>query len=256
MGARPPVSEKLLRPPGHSLSCQLEDLQDSYMTWSVAAFLASIVSVGSWTYAPHDMTSEIAWLAVFGIGAAICTVGAWRTLLKMKRVRMGLKGEQVMAEQLQPLCAKGYQIFHDVPGEGPWNVDHVAVGPAGVFVIETKTRTKKPGPRGEPDYRATFDGKAIRFPGFVDNKATEQAKRNAKWLAGWLSKATGERVSTEGIVALPGWMVDQSVREGEVKVLSGKQVSGIIAGGQARLSGKAIQQIAYQLEQKCRDVQF
>jgi len=40
-----------------------------------------------------------------------------------------------------------------------------------------------------------------------------------------------------------------------VKVLSGKQVSGFIAKEPARLSEKAIQQISYQLEQRCRDVE-
>jgi hypothetical protein len=42
----------------------------------------------------------------------------------------------------------------------------------------------------------------------------------------------------------------------DVKVLSGKQLPGFIATEPARLSGQAIQQISYQLEQRCRDVEF
>jgi hypothetical protein len=41
----------------------------------------------------------------------------------------------------------------------------------------------------------------------------------------------------------------------DVKVLSGKQAGGFIAKEPAQLSGKAIQQISYQLEQRCRDVE-
>ena len=42
----------------------------------------------------------------------------------------------------------------------------------------------------------------------------------------------------------------------DVKVLSGKQVPGFIAREPAQLSDKAIQQISYQLEKCCRDVEF
>jgi hypothetical protein len=130
------------------------------------------------------------------------------------------------------------------------------VGPGGVFVIETKARTKKPGPRGEPDYRVSFDGKTLRFPGYVDKRAPEQARANARWVATMLSKATGEPVRTQAILALPGWMVELKSRDGDVKVLSGKQVPGFIASQQAKLSAKAITQISYQLDQRCRDVEF
>jgi hypothetical protein len=41
-----------------------------------------------------------------------------------------------------------------------------------------------------------------------------------------------------------------------VKVLSGKQVSKFITKEPAQLSDKAIQQISYQLDQRCRDVEY
>src|SRR5690606_7720861 len=154
----------------------------------------------------------------------VCTVMAWRVGQKIRTTRLGLLGEQSVAEQLQSLWTDGYRIFHDVPGDGEWNVDHVVVGPAGVFAIETKARTKRPGNRGERDYEAVFDGTAIYFPNkFRDTKAIEQADRNARWLAGMLSKATGEKVSVRPLVALPGWLVTLKTNS-EVKVLNAKQI--------------------------------
>jgi hypothetical protein len=146
-------------------------------------------------------------------------------------------------------------VFHDVPGDGKWNIDHVVVGSAGVFAIETKSKTKRPGKKDERDHEAVFDGKAIHFPWGYDTEALEQARRNATWLANTLSKATGERVTAQPIVALPGWFVTLKAKS-DVKVLNGKQVPGFIARGPAKLSPKVIQQIAYQLEQRCRDVEF
>ena len=57
------------------------------------------------------------------------------------------------------------------------------------------------------------------------------------------------------IVALPGWWVTLKANS-DVKVLSGKQVAGFIAKEPAKLSDKEIQQISYQLEQRCRDVEI
>ena len=152
---------------------------------------------------------------------------AWRKLKQIRDYRRGLAGEQAVAEQLQPLFASGYQIFHDILGSGKWNIDHVAVGPAGVFAIETKYRTKKPGRNGGRDHEATFDGNRIEFAsGDYDARAAGQARDNARWLEKELSKATGERVTVQPIVALPGWWVTLKANS-DVKVLSGKQVANL-----------------------------
>jgi hypothetical protein len=254
-GERQPLSEKLLRPAGYSLQCKLEDLNDSFMTWFMGAFLFSVLAVIVPSISRADAMTHIIFAVMLGLPAAICTILAWWRLLEIRNNRRGLLGEQAVAEQLQPLFADGYRIFHDVPGDGKWNIDHVVVGPAGVFAIETKYRTKRPGKASERDHEAVFDGNKINFPSGYDAKAPEQAGRNARWLANTLSKATGERVTVQPVVALPGWWVTLKAKS-DVKVLSGKQVSSFIAKEPAQLSDKAIQQISYQLEQRCRDVEL
>ena len=258
-GERQPLSEKLLRPPGYSLQCKLEDLNDSFNGWLMAAFIFSLLVVIFPQTRPADVWTPFISLVVFGLIAVVCTVTALRKLYQIRSYRMGLLGEQAMAEQLQPLFAAGYQIFHDIlctDGKRKWNIDHVAVGPAGVFAIETKYRTKKPGRNGGRDHEATFNGNRIKFAsGDYDAHAADQARDNARWLEKELSRATGERVTVQPIVALPGWWVTLKV-DSDVKVLSGKQVSGFIAKEPAQLSDKLIQQISYQLEQRCRDVEI
>mgnify|MGYP000447730379 CR=1 FL=1 len=48
-----------------------------------------------------------------------------------------------VAEALAPLTVDGCRIFHDVPAAA-FNLDHVIVGPTGVFALETKTRRAGP----------------------------------------------------------------------------------------------------------------
>ncbi len=254
-GERSPLSEKLLRPAGHSLRLKLDELDETFDFWFVGTALLSVTAVGAIGSVPKDFGSRIVILFVFGLGAAGCAVVAWRRVMEIRAYRRGLLGEQAVAEQLQELLAFRYHVFHDVPGDGSWNIDHVVVGPGGVFAIETKYRTKRPGKALDRDHEAIFDGRKIQFPSGFDVDAAQQAIRNARWLANLLSKSLGERIAVRPLVALPGWLVTLKANS-EVKVLSGKQVPGFIATEPMRLSDKAIQQISFQLDQRCRDVEL
>jgi hypothetical protein len=59
----------------------------------------------------------------------------------MANLRLGLEGERTVGHALEELRVYGYQVFHDIPGN-KFNIDHVIAGPAGIFTIETKTRSK------------------------------------------------------------------------------------------------------------------
>ncbi|HEX5222490.1 MAG TPA: nuclease-related domain-containing protein [Verrucomicrobiae bacterium] len=243
--------------PGHTLRLQREQLWEEFIRWAFGAVVLCIGLAVQLSQIKGAETTVSVWVAVlvFGLSSGLCTVAALRKLRAQRPLHLGLLGEQAMAEELQPLAAQGYRVFHDIPGDGKWNIDHVAVGPAGVFAIETKCRAKRASPNGMRAQDAVFDGKAIRFPWYQDHQSVEQAQRNAKWLAGMLSKATGEKVSAQALVALPGWWVTLKANC-DVKVLSGKQVAGFIVNQPTRLPDKVLQQIAYQLDQRCRDVEF
>lgn len=52
----------------------------------------------------------------------------------------GADGESATALALDTLQTHGWKTFHDVrwPGRQRANIDHIAVGPGGVFVIDSK----------------------------------------------------------------------------------------------------------------------
>lgn len=53
--------------------------------------------------------------------------------------RHGAEGERRTARLLAPLERRGYQVFHDLAVAGSAaNIDHVVVGPTGVFVTDSK----------------------------------------------------------------------------------------------------------------------
>lgn len=54
----------------------------------------------------------------------------------------GAEGEEVVGKVLEGLAADGWCVIHDV-SFGRGNIDHIVVGPGGIFTIETKSRGGK-----------------------------------------------------------------------------------------------------------------
>lgn len=253
-GERPPIEEKLLRPAGYSLQCEIERLNERVNTLLMIVAACSM-SLSLLVLNLKDWRGTAPFLISLGVAIGVSLVMTLRPIQRLRYNQLGLLGEQAVGEQLETLALKGYRIFHDIPGDGKWNIDHVAVGPGGVFAIETKCYSKKASRNELKEHEAVFDGSVIRFPWRDDADTATQARAEAKWLATFLSSAVGERVAARAIVALPGWWVTLKA-DSDVKVLSGKQVPGYVNSMPEILSPELIRRVAHQLEQRCRTVEF
>jgi Nuclease-related domain len=80
------------------------------------------------------------------VGLTVGTLVAWRLRFRPSEQvtawRRGAAGERRTARRLDRLTRDGYVVFHDLalPGS-PANVDHLVIGPTGVFVIDSKQWT-------------------------------------------------------------------------------------------------------------------
>jgi hypothetical protein len=176
--------------------------------------------------------------------------GLHKLIDELANYQLGFNGERYVAEELSRLIANGFEIYHDVPFEG-FNLDHVLVGPPGVFVVETKTRSKKLDKSGVKEYRVQFDGNYLQWAGGRDDSDLEQVSRNAKTLSTWLGTAVGERVSVTPILTYPGWMINRTVPFNTVHVLNPKEIHGVCSDKRSkRIPDQLIRRICHQLEQK------
>lgn len=118
-------------------------------------------------------------------------------------MRLGRDGERMVAQTIAPLAADGFVILHDLPGDG-FNLDHILIGPRGVFVIETKTRSrmnKKP--------KVTLVDGVILVDGRPEiGDSQGQALAAAKWLETLLNQLLGERITVQPVVVFPEWFVE------------------------------------------------
>ena len=56
------------------------------------------------------------------------------------RLRSGTRAEVAVGETLEQLRREGWIVMHDIGRPGEANLDHIASGPNGVYLIETKDR--------------------------------------------------------------------------------------------------------------------
>lgn len=101
--------------------------------WPVflGSFLAGF-AIATWFVAGH------AWGALLLAAAfAVIAVSAARGVTCVKRFYVGARGEERVAGMLARLPDR-YHVFNDYVVSPRVHVDHVVVGPAGVFAVETK----------------------------------------------------------------------------------------------------------------------
>ena len=66
---------------------------------------------------------------------------------RAKDADRGARAEEVVAERLMDL-PDGYHTFHDLAFDG-FNIDHVVVGPGGIFLVATKSPAGRVDAKGE-----------------------------------------------------------------------------------------------------------
>jgi Nuclease-related domain len=167
----------------------------------------------------HDarfLGSEIALLAAMFIVSRF-------VLPLVDRHDRGAKGEEQVGGLLQTMSGDGWLFIHDV-SFGHGNVDHIAIGPGGVFTIETKSH---PGPV-----------KVGRIHGATLRQAQSQQKL--------IAELTGEAVEPL-IVFSRAWVDRPLTRRKGVRVLPARMLVGYLSQRKSVLGAEQIDNAAGQI---------
>jgi hypothetical protein len=258
---------RLRRGPGESLRREIDLIDNRLLQRAVLAFLAPLAASGALAWVTTHLADREQLAALAGvlvllllflwlIGRSLATqLDGWRNRY------LGYFGERVVAEALEPLKTRGYRVFHDVPGgerRHRFNLDHVVVGPTGVFAIETKTRRQGTGAMrdGVAAHEIIYDGERLSYPWGEDRHGLDSARDRAAWLAAWLKKELEMSIPVEPVLTFPGWTVVTRT-PGPVTVVSpGRITETIMAGPGDTLGPARIDAVAQLLDTRCRDVEF
>jgi Nuclease-related domain len=248
---RSPIKAPPLRLPGQSLTEERALLLEDKVVLPLLLIVLLIAMAGVewWRFyfpsKPNPLV--VTFLAMIGI-----VFFAWRIYgvrQDIRRLRQGIDGERAVGQFLESLREKKYKVFHDVVGDS-FNIDHVLIGPAGVFTVETKTWSKPV--RG--DARVKFDGEYITvFNKERDRDPVIQAKAQATWLRALLKESTGREYLVRPVVVFPGWFVESTpVSRRNVWVLEPKALPAFLDQENALLSEEDIKLASFHLSRFLR----
>jgi hypothetical protein len=257
---RSPLTQHLLRSPGTSLRNDIEDISVAIDSYLIVLFSLPVMLYASYLSQMYLGAGKrnIGSILVYVLFTAALTIlllaKVWRSLKKRSSLYLALDCELAVGQEFNNLMVDGYRVYHDFPAE-KFNIDHVVVGPKGVFAVETKGRAKKNKKGGTAEATVVYDGNGLQFPGRFEKEPIDQAKRQAKWLSTWLSSAVGDAVSVKPVLVLPGWFIELR-KPADVFIFNGKTPQSLVKGQRENiLSETMIKRIAHQLEQRCRNVE-
>lgn len=138
----------------------------------------------------------------------------------------GAEGERQVAAALEPLAQFGWLAAHDVhwPGRPQANIDHIAVGPGGVFVIDAKNWNGA----------VTVAGGTLRQNGYSREREIEGAAQAAAAVTALL--APQHRASVRAVICLAGQEQDPMTVTSGVTVIGRHQLAAWLATSPVRLT--------------------
>ena len=245
--SRNPVEGLNVRLPGRSLQNKiLEIVFGRLAVWLTVAMVFTFSALLLWI---HYFQPTIVLPLVISIAAITYSLMCWlrfRQLLpELRHLKQGLRGEQYVAQYLEAeLRPFGWQVVNDIPGEN-FNIDHVAIGPAGIYSIETKTISKPKTGKAN----VLYDGQSLTVNGHTpDRNPIEQAMAQSRWLKNLVQQSTGQQFQVQPVVIYPTWFVQSVTRAPTVIVQNEKFFAKFLSGQPAVLSDADVHLITYHLK--------
>jgi hypothetical protein len=242
-----PLRRPPLRQAGQSLHEQAQDLWEDKNQWYLLTALLLVFLAffewWNWFFKLPPLPWVMTALAVVYIGYAAIRV---RPLYQRhSQLRLGRDGERTVGQELEKLREHGYRVYHDFLGE-KGNIDHIVIGPTGVFTIETKSFSR---PKN-PDAKIVYDGKVVTVPGCkLDRDPIAQAKAERDEIRNLIQKYANRDAPVRPAVVFVGWYTERQPEGAEVWVLNTKGVVSFIQHERSKLSEDDIAHISGILEE-------
>lgn len=166
----------------------------------------------------------------------------------MRELKSNSECKEAVAQELSKLLPLGFKVYHDFSAE-KFQIDHIAIGPTGVFAIETVYR---PQSIAESENRIVFDGKTLEFPSWNEDEPVDKVKKQAEWLSRWIESASGVPQSVIPVLAFPGWQVVRT-EASDVRVYGGDNPEQMVEGKDMLLDAR-IQELTHRIESRVKQL--
>jgi hypothetical protein len=184
----------------------------------------------------------LAWIGGMVCGAAAAMWVAFRETPPryVEQWHDGAEGERKTEVALMPLEQAGWTVVHDVK-QRYGNYDHIAVGPSGVYLLETKN------PQGSVEIRAGVPRQTRRHDPEAHTPVwsiPKQALSAAASLKGEIERRTGQCLWVQAVVVFWSEFPQQPVEEDRCVYLHGSRLETWLAQRPEQLDPARLDEIA------------
>jgi hypothetical protein len=231
---------RLVKPASNFARGKIQVADRQLKKWGLrgALLLLLAVPVGLAVSLLDSFSGSVAGLLLGATGVVFVLIG-FTFWMEASSTRKGWEGEQSVASELSYLNDE-FLLLNDVmlPG-GRGNIDHILIGPTGVFVLETKNYSGKYVCYGD---RWFFQGVRRKY---AVSSVSVQAKNNANTLAS-LIHASGFTVDVNPVVIFTHPSVQLWLHHPTVPILKSGTVCSFLLSQRPRfqLSGPYSQKVA------------
>ncbi len=171
----------ILKDRGSYLETKMDSGHENDMVLFILMILGGIGAL--WGITINNIIIIVASAALMEIGWVIYK----KSRKNIDACRKGITGEQTVINTLKNLDDSFY-LINDITLQQPYgNIDHILLGPNGIFVIETKNYKGNIECNGDEWHRSYESRKGPKD--FTMNSPSKQVKRNAVGLRNFLSNA-------------------------------------------------------------------
>lgn len=158
----------------------------------------------------------------------------------IERWRQGADGEKATAKQLRPLLRDGWVLVNDVQCDRS-NVDHILIGPAGVFLIDSKNLS---GICTVSDGTLTVRWREDPDDGYENHSLARRTRAEAADLSARLQAAGLRRHWVQPMVVLWSDFEQQSIVSERVAWVRGRDLADVLTRRPVRLSADEVTSVA------------
>jgi hypothetical protein len=247
--SRFPFEGPLRRLAGQSVRDERDRLlNDQVNEYLVVALMFCLLAAWEWAHRWFVLVHSAEVLTAMAIAIiGYCGFRCFRLRREIRNLNQAERGERRVSELLAELRGKRYIAFNDLLVTNA-NIDHVLVGPSGVFAIETKTYSIFGSGRVGVDENGVLrlgNKPALKNP-------LRQAAFAAQKVAGILEDRMHKPVQVTPVLIFLGWKLDGAKKETGVVVLTDANLCEFFQAQPRTLSDDQITAICCHLDQAAR----
>lgn len=246
---RSPVKGPLRRLAGQSVRDERDKLlHDQLLDYFLIAFIFCFLAIWEWLRRWVVLPFEAEFLTVTALlMSAYCAFRIIRLRKEIRNLNQAEKGERRVSELLSQLRRKRYVAFDDLVVADS-NIDHVIVGPGGIFAIETKAYSLF----GNGCVRVDETGVLRLGDKPALNDPLRQASACARKVASILKDRMRQDFDVTPVLIFPGWTLRGARAETGVIVLNDEMISEFFESRPVVLLDHQITNICSHLDQTAR----